>query len=288
MPELSRNILVSSRNDFARKRLHYERRAVRMLVKVLKEQYYYLSNNVSSDVILEEIHTQLIPSEGIEGFFRTFYFDIASSELNNVEYNYNTKRLSFDVFQLIGAYINNIIDIKVNEIMRATRNIVMKYIIDNGANDIEKLRKAVDENNNIPSRALKIARTETVSSLNLSSLIKADASRYMKIKYWVDSRDERVRPASTLNGQFNHHSSKILPVPYNEPFEVSGELLMFPGDISLGASAGNTINCRCAANFQSVVDRNGRLVIKDRTVDNLDHLLNFYNFKQQNHGLQVY
>ena len=35
--------------------------------------------------------------------------------------------------------------------------------------------------------------------------------------------------------------------PINEPFIVQGELLRYPADSSLGASASNTINCRCSA-----------------------------------------
>lgn len=36
-------------------------------------------------------------------------------------------------------------------------------------------------------------------------------------------------------------------VPMTEPFVVQGELLRRPADTSLGASASNTINCRCSA-----------------------------------------
>jgi hypothetical protein len=35
------------------------------------------------------------------------------------------------------------------------------------------------------------------------------------------------------------------PIPIDDPFEVMGEQLMFPGDDSLGASLENIINCQC-------------------------------------------
>lgn len=35
-------------------------------------------------------------------------------------------------------------------------------------------------------------------------------------------------------------------VPNEEPFEVGGEKLMFPGDGSMGASGFNLYNCRCS------------------------------------------
>lgn len=56
-------------------------------------------------------------------------------------------------------------------------------------------------------------------------------------KRWVSQSDEKVRAAHLdANGQ---------EVPIDEPFVVDGEELMYPGDTSLGASAGNVINCRC-------------------------------------------
>jgi uncharacterized protein with gpF-like domain len=49
--------------------------------------------------------------------------------------------------------------------------------------------------------------------------------------------DEKVRPAHVeANGQI---------VPFKQPFDVDGQSLMYPGDMSLGASIDNVINCRC-------------------------------------------
>lgn len=52
---------------------------------------------------------------------------------------------------------------------------------------------------------------------------------------WNSLLDGRERPA--------HHDAHGQTKPVDEPFEVGGELLRFPGDSSLGASVGNTINC---------------------------------------------
>lgn len=59
------------------------------------------------------------------------------------------------------------------------------------------------------------------------------------IKTWFTRGDSVVRPAHAhANGQERERK---------QPFEVGGELLRYPKDMSLGASLGNIINCRCKA-----------------------------------------
>ena len=67
-------------------------------------------------------------------------------------------------------------------------------------------------------------------------------------KAWVTQGDSRVR--TPPDSSFNHLAADSEQVPMDQPFVVSGERLMHPGDTSLGASVGNVVNCRCA----SVVD----------------------------------
>ena len=69
-------------------------------------------------------------------------------------------------------------------------------------------------------------------------------------KEWFTQGDERVREAHVLADS----QEKDL----NIPFDVGGELLRFPGDTGLGATAGNVINCRCS----SVVSREDVLAIR--------------------------
>lgn len=56
-------------------------------------------------------------------------------------------------------------------------------------------------------------------------------------KSWQTMRDKKVRPA--------HVGALGQTVPIGQPFVVGGELLMEPGDTSLGASIWNVANCRC-------------------------------------------
>jgi len=63
-----------------------------------------------------------------------------------------------------------------------------------------------------------------------------------RFKEWHTQGDERVRPA--------HVAADLQRVGFDQAFTVDGERLRFPGDSSLGASAGNTINCRCAAVYK--------------------------------------
>lgn len=58
-------------------------------------------------------------------------------------------------------------------------------------------------------------------------------------KEWVTVGDERVRQAHVLADSQDRN--------LNQAFSVGGEQLRWPGDTSLGASAGNVINCRCSS-----------------------------------------
>ena len=56
-------------------------------------------------------------------------------------------------------------------------------------------------------------------------------------KRWQTMRDELVRPA--------HAAALGQTVPTGTPFVVKGQLLMHPGDTSMGATIDNVANCRC-------------------------------------------
>jgi len=89
-------------------------------------------------------------------------------------------------------------------------------------------------------RSLLIARTETHAAANLGTNSFAQEAG-METHLWMAAMDELTREwHAEANGQ---------TVPINEPFEVAGEQLMFPGDDSLGASGMNLCNCRCVETY---------------------------------------
>lgn len=59
------------------------------------------------------------------------------------------------------------------------------------------------------------------------------------IKTWIDQFDKRVRPW--------HKAARFQERPIDQPFDVMGEQLMYPGDTSLGASDKNVFGCRCVS-----------------------------------------
>jgi hypothetical protein len=63
-------------------------------------------------------------------------------------------------------------------------------------------------------------------------------------KEWQTMGDNLVRPTKPSD-KFNHREANGQRVLIMEAFIVSGEMLNYPGDYSLGASKGNTIGCRC-------------------------------------------
>lgn len=110
-----------------------------------------------------------------------------------------------------------------------------------GIKDVDLFNKVAQEIENQESfehyRARRIARTETISSTNSATVEGWRQSNVIGGKQWACAFTENSRKAhKKANGQI---------VGLDEPFIVDGEKLMHPGDSSMGASAGNVINCRC-------------------------------------------
>lgn len=90
-----------------------------------------------------------------------------------------------------------------------------------------------------PSRAVTVARTETIGALNAGrhdsfSAIVEETGEELE-QQWLATLDGRTRP--------EHLEADGQRVPVGQPFIVGGEALMHPGDPA--GSAANVINCRC-------------------------------------------
>lgn len=102
--------------------------------------------------------------------------------------------------------------------------------------------------NKLKARLRAIANVETqgVAEEYQIEWVKQQHANSRVYKQWHNSQDERVRgnpEGRYANSNFDHWVAEGIEVPVNEPFIVSGEELMFPGDGGRGASLGNIINC---------------------------------------------
>lgn len=188
-----------------------------------------------------------------------------------VEWNqnpYDTKENRSDDRAMIEAYLRLFGAKKVVGVTETTQKWIAQQVVDGQQAGLtfEQVAKNLLNDDINAKRALRIARTETVGMMNLGRYIAANKSNFEKEKIWIDAHDDKVRPGVTSeDSPFDHHASEIkIATKLNMLFRVSGEYLMFPGDSSHGASAGNIINCRCTFALQSKRDEHGRLVVKPR------------------------
>lgn len=111
-------------------------------------------------------------------------------------------------------------------------------VVADGKYTIDKAQDALQESYDFSeTRARTIARTEILTAARTGQNA-ADAQSGLVIgKEWRSANQERTREAhKRANGQI---------VPFDQPFIVNRQELMFPGDASMGATADNVIQCRC-------------------------------------------
>ena len=94
--------------------------------------------------------------------------------------------------------------------------------------------------------SVRTARTVVTASEckgRYDSYRKAQGDGVIMGKYWISNHSERTRDWHADAGD-NYSRDKAIPI--DQPFEVRGEYLMYPGDTSLGATGKNIYNCRCS------------------------------------------
>ena len=130
--------------------------------------------------------------------------------------------------------------IKITGVNKTTQDAVARQLrrgldAGEGLNDLTGRIKTTLGSNR--ARALRIARTQTggaVSTGRHAGMQSANVER----KSWLTSRDKDVRDSHRAA-----ESRYTEGIPLDQPFEVGGQMLMYPGDPS--GSAAEIINCRC-------------------------------------------
>ena len=151
----------------------------------------------------------------------------------------------------VTAWIANNAAEKVREPIGTTRDQIRKALAAGVAEGehVVKLAKRLEAlyvTNIVPNRARLIARTEVIGASNLGSLEGARATGLDLKKKWLAT----PQPMRTRSTHLAAGRGKAIPL--DEAFIVGGQRLMHPGDGSLGASASEVCNCRCAMTYKRV------------------------------------
>lgn len=109
-----------------------------------------------------------------------------------------------------------------------------------------------------PQRAIRIARTESVTAANRTQLLAYEASPYEYEKAWIRIADDKTREPHLAMDPNNYIDLFDVFTVFNR--RGIADQMIAPGDTE--ATAENVINCRCILKFKPKRDSNGRLIRK--------------------------
>lgn len=196
--------------------------------------------------IFDEIHqlrTEVENTETDRGVNMSTISDIIANIVENpittIDENNN-----FWFLALI-SYLTLYISENTNNIIGTTRNKLASALLissvdkENATQIIARITNVYDSM--IINRSNMIASTEVAKASNFGSRVGADSSKLPLKHTWISTMDTRVRDIHILaHGQTR---------PKDIPFDVGGERLKYPHDVSLGASSKNIVNCRCISRY---------------------------------------
>lgn len=188
----------------------------------------------------------------ILAYFGTFAFDqFKKSQSKGVSPSY-AKSMEDVYWQSVKQWASVSALSKSKKIAKTTRALIHRIVrsgMEQGLsnNDIvAELRSNRKTFNKV--RATMIVRTETHSSASKAINQAVKSTGYKHQRVWRATLDDRIRGRS-IRDKFNHLKANKQSRDMEEPFDVSGEKLDFPGDPK--ASAGNIVNCRCVLTYHT-------------------------------------
>ena len=147
----------------------------------------------------------------------------------------------------------------VEDITQTTRDFIRNIMVDAYPLGLsfDDIVKQLESPGFSAKRARLIARTETVTASNTGAMLAAKTTGLKYNKVWISAQDNRTRRVP--RDQFDHLHMNGVTIAADDKFNVTGELMSFPGDRKSGAAAGNICNCRCTHGYIPIRE-NGRLV----------------------------
>ena len=140
----------------------------------------------------------------------------------------------------IDTYTRDYVTLMVSEIVKTTINNAKPVNLDK----INILGDEPEEDEEdwylSEDRAKFIAENEANAILNYADFLNAYREGKTK-KIWIGIEDNRQR--------FSHYEVTGEMIDIDMPFEVGDSMMMYPKDISLGATPEEIVNCRCSIKY---------------------------------------
>ena len=257
------------RNKWDRYSRQYERNAIKILTPVFKEW----GNSVSWENLTEanyESQVNLsVSNQLMSDAYMRIYRETGSVHGARVGKSINTQLKNFTLSnfntlfesQIRAFFVRYGIErvVTVTDTYKASIVKLLKNRIESGLTIVEAARevqKIVGKSKFYRWQAMRIARTETTASANFGAIQSGEVSGFVMEKEWISALDNRTRTSPP--DSYDHRNMNGKRVGANEKFNVSGQMMDYPGDPN--GSAGNVINCRCTVAVVPARDSNGDLI----------------------------
>ena len=140
----------------------------------------------------------------------------------------------------IDTYTRDYVTLMVSEIIKTTINNAKPVNLDK-INILGDEPKEDEEDWYLSEdRAKFIAENEANAILNYADFLNAYREGKTK-KIWIGVEDNRQR--------FSHYEVTGEMIDIDTPFDVGDSMMMYPKDISLGATPEEIVNCRCSIKY---------------------------------------
>lgn len=271
---MTRNERNARRNQLLRQQDKYVRQWEPVIYTALRKQIapvIKFLKQFGPVQTLAMLDTLIIPGavgEVLPRLYRSVGVAAANDEYGHLIKLYGTETKAFgfnrfwasimDAFyDLWGAqHVTNITETERKRI----RNVLQKGVEDNLT--IEQYVKVLQSRDVDKARARLIARTEAKMASGKGQDMGAKQTGILFNKTWLSARDKRTRRIP--EDQTDHYHLNGVSIGEAEYFTVSNKkganLMLYPGDTTMGAPASQLCNCRCVTTRDPVRDASGKIV----------------------------
>jgi hypothetical protein len=226
----------------------------------LEKKLFSSMRHIFLDMVEESVKPIFIPQNFLPTIASSLsnHYKLVSDSFAN---NYRDKHINVIMDEMQESLFT--LDLKEKLEIRAFKQ--SRIIIDTSVRQFKRINGIIVKNN-LPSntkirknlyRSMLSGRLEAIACTETQWT--AEFSKFLEIGYLTGtagmSFKTAPRPAKRWDTMLDsavriHHAEAEGQLQFlSDPFMVNGESLMYPGDVSLGATSSNIVNCRCGTTY---------------------------------------